>query len=329
MSAPFEEQHGPTQEHPPTQPLLGGMSYNQQQPYNPAYQNPYPNQQQQYQGQGPPPPGFNVGGGQNQSQGYFPPPPPPMHGGMFNQANLMENGQNGQQNGDEKYSFQFSDKTIRAAFVRKVFSLVFIMLSIVGGVTLFPWLHAPTMRMVRHNTGIYLGSYVVFLVTYLSLSCCEGPRRKFPINLIVTAIFTFATATMTMVISAHHDANVVLLALAICIGCTLAIVVFASQTKFDLTAHMGYVMIASVCFMMFGLVAIISAYFFKIKFMIMLYALGGSLIMMMYLFLDVQMMMGGRKYEISPEDYIYAAVQIFIDIVQLFWYLLTLFGSSD
>lgn len=37
------------------------MSYNQQ-PYNPAYQNPYPNQ-------GPPPPGFNTGDGQNQNQG--------------------------------------------------------------------------------------------------------------------------------------------------------------------------------------------------------------------------------------------------------------------
>lgn len=90
---------------------------------------------------------------------------------------------------------------------------------------------------------------------------------------------------------------------------------------------MGYIAIASVCFIMFGLVAIIASMFFKVKFLILLYALGGSLLMMLYLFLDVQLLMGGRKYEISPEDYIFAAVQIFIDIVQMFWYLLTLFGS--
>ncbi|CAO4380543.1 unnamed protein product [Caenorhabditis nigoni] len=324
MSAPAEERDEHFHPQQAAAPLVNnGMSYNQQ-PYNPAYQNPYP--QQQYQGQGPPPPGFNVGGGQNQGGAYFPPPPPPMHHGNFNQ---MENGQNGGGDNDGKYSFQFSDKTIRAAFVRKVFSLVFIMLCIVAAVTVVPWVHDPTMKMVRRNTGLYLGSYVIFFVTYLSLVCCEGVRRKFPANLIVTGIFTLATSVMTMVISAHHDANVVLLALAICIGCTLSIIAFASQTKFDLTAHMGYIFIISMCFMMFGLVVIVCSMFFRIKFLIMVYALGGALIMMLYLFLDIQMMMGGKKYEISPEDYIFAAVQIFIDIVQMFWYLLTLFGSSD
>ncbi|CAD44126.1 Protein lifeguard 1-like [Caenorhabditis elegans] len=296
------------------------MSYNQQ-PYNPAYQNPYPNQ-------GPPPPGFNTGDGQNQNQGgaYFS-PPPPMHGAMFNQ---MENGQHGGgDNPDGKYSFQFSDKTVRAAFVRKVFSLVFIMLCIVAAVTVIPWVHDDTMRMVRRNSALYLGSYVIFFVTYLSLVCCEGVRRKFPVNLIVTGIFTLATSVMTMVISAHHDANVVLLALAICIGCTFSIVIVASQTKFDLTAHMGYILIISMCFMFFGLVVVICSMFFKIKFLMMVYALGGALIMMLYLFLDVQMLMGGKKYEISPEEYIFASVQIFIDIVQMFWFLLSLFGSRN
>ncbi|KHJ99326.1 hypothetical protein OESDEN_00667 [Oesophagostomum dentatum] len=41
------------------------------------------------------------------------------------------------------------------------------------------------------------------------------------------------------------------------------------------------------------------------------------------------MLMGGRKYEISPEDHIFAAVQIFLDIVYIFWMLLSLFGSSN
>uniref|UniRef100_A0A8R1DZG9 Uncharacterized protein n=1 Tax=Caenorhabditis japonica TaxID=281687 RepID=A0A8R1DZG9_CAEJA len=305
-----------------TAPLIPGMSYQQQQAYNPNFQNPYP--QQQYPGQGPPPPGFNTGHNQG---GYFPPPTMPMHGSMFN--NMETGGGQNNSDPDNKWSFQFSDKTIRAAFVRKVFSLVFIMLSIVAAVTVIPWVHPQTMHLFRRNQGIYFGSYIVFLVTYLSLTCCEGVRRKFPMNLIVTGVFTIATGFMTSVICAHHEARVVLLALAICIGCTLFIIIFASQTKFDLTAHMGFVAIISVCFLMFGLVTIISSIFFRLPFLIMVYALIGSLIMMVYLFLDVQMLMGGRKLEISPEDHIFAAVQIFMDIVQIFWYLLTLFGSSD
>ena len=31
-----------------------------------------------------------------------------------------------------------------------------------------------------------------------------------------------------------------------------------------------------------------------------------------------QLVMGGHKYQFSPEDYIFAAVQIYLDIVNLF-----------
>ncbi|PIO72574.1 hypothetical protein TELCIR_05489 [Teladorsagia circumcincta] len=91
---------------------------------------------------------------------------------------------------------------------------------------------------------------------------------------------------------------------------------------------MGIMFILSMCLMVFGLVAIISAIFFKVKFIYMVYAALASLLFMFYLAIDVQLLMGGRKYEISPEDHIFAAVQIFLDIVYIFWMLLSLFGSS-
>ncbi len=47
-----------------------------------------------------------------------------------------------------------------------------------------------------------------------------------------------------------------------------------------------------------------------------------------YLFVDIQMLMGGRRLEISPEEYIMATIQIFLDIVMLFWMLLTLLGGA-
>jgi FtsH-binding integral membrane protein len=41
------------------------------------------------------------------------------------------------------------------------------------------------------------------------------------------------------------------------------------------------------------------------------------------------MIMGGRKYEISPEDHIFAAIQVFLDIIYIFWMLLTLIGGAS
>ncbi len=50
---------------------------------------------------------------------------------------------------------------------------------------------------------------------------------------------------------------------------------------------------------------------------------------MQYLAIDIQMIIGGKKYEISPEDYVYAAIQVFLDIVYIFWMLLSLIGGSS
>ncbi|KJH52307.1 hypothetical protein DICVIV_01509 [Dictyocaulus viviparus] len=252
--------------------------------YNPQYQNPYP-------ASGPPPPGWSNQGGAQQE--FVPPPMPhPNMMGMGANPHYMEGGES------DKYNLHFSDRTIRAAFVRKVFFMVSIM-----------W---------------------CFLFVYLTLMCCESVRRSFPANIIMTAIFTLAVGYMTMMITVHHNVVSVLLTLIICTICCGSIIIFSSQTKYDLTNMMGIMFILSMCLMVFGLVAMISAIFFKVPFLYMVYAALASLLFMFYLAIDVQatMLMGGRKYEISPEDHIFASVQIFLDIVYIFWMLLSLLGFS-
>ena len=51
----------------------------------------------------------------------------------------------------------------------------------------------------------------------------------------------------------------------------------------------------------------------------MVYGGIGALIFSVYLVYDTQMMMGGgHKYSISPEEYIFAAVALYLDIINLF-----------
>ncbi|VDO87202.1 unnamed protein product [Haemonchus placei] len=50
---------------------------------------------------------------------------------------------------------------------------------------------------------------------------------------------------------------------------------------------------------------------------------------MVYLALDTQMIIGGRKYEISPEEYIFAALMLFVDIYEIFITLLGLFQAAE
>ncbi|KAK5974962.1 hypothetical protein GCK32_012013 [Trichostrongylus colubriformis] len=52
-------------------------------------------------------------------------------------------------------------------------------------------------------------------------------------------------------------------------------------------------------------------------------------VFMVYLAVDIQMILGGRKYEMSPEDYVYAALMLFTDIFLIFVNLLLLFNADN
>ncbi|EJD75522.1 hypothetical protein, variant [Loa loa] len=284
--------------------------YAGQPPYpQPGYQNGGNPYQQGPPYQHPPAPGFNP-------QVFM--PPPPMHPGVDAYV----------ESGGVKSDFGFNSASIRAAFVRKVFILVSIMLAVVTLMTAIPFLHRGTMTFVRSTPALYFGSYFAFLVVYMTLICCESVRRSFPGNLIALSILTLSIGYMTMMICSFHGLTPVLLCLIITVVCCAGIIIFSSQTKYDLTSMYGMMFIVSLVLLVFGIVAIIAATAFQVTWLYTVYAGLAALLFMVYLAIDVQTIMGGRRHEISPEDYILAAIQVFLDIVYIFWMLLTLFGSD-
>jgi FtsH-binding integral membrane protein len=58
----------------------------------------------------------------------------------------------------------------------------------------------------------------------------------------------------------------------------------------------------------------------------------GALLFSAYLIFDTQMIIGGKRdryMEFSVDDYVPAAISLYIDIVQLFIYMLQIFGDRD
>lgn len=59
------------------------------------------------------------------------------------------------------------------------------------------------------------------------------------------------------------------------------------------------------------------------------YGTAGALIFSMYIVYDIQLMMGGNhKYSISPEEYIFASLSLYLDIINLFMYILMIVGAA-
>lgn len=63
----------------------------------------------------------------------------------------------------------------------------------------------------------------------------------------------------------------------------------------------------------------------------LVYACLGALLFSVYLVYDTQLLIGGEhhKYSISPEDYVFAALTLYLDIIQLFLMILQILGSRD
>jgi FtsH-binding integral membrane protein len=292
----------------------GGYNPNTGYPQGGAY--PQPNYGQ------PQPPPSNVGWATGPGDEYSRLSGAPPGSSYNNQPGYAEAGE------APKASMSFNDASIRAAFVRKVFFLVTIMLGVVAVMSAIPFIHPPMQNFVRQNMGLYWVGYGTFFVTYLVLMCCESVRRSFPANLIVTGILTLAIGYMTMMICSVHKVETVMLTLVITTVVCASIIIFSMQTKYDLTSMMGFVFIASMVIMVFGFVAIIGGLIFHIRWLYMVYAGLAALLFMVYLAIDVQMIMGGKKYSIDPEDHIFAAIQVFMDIIYIFWMLLSLIGGS-
>lgn len=81
-----------------------------------------------------------------------------------------------------------------------------------------------------------------------------------------------------------------------------------------------------VCFVLFGLIA---AFFPASRTVNLVYAGIGTIIFSLYIVYDTQLMVGGsHKYSLSPEEYVFASLNLYLDIVNLFMYILSIIGNS-
>ena len=163
----------------------------------------------------------------------------------------------------------------------------------------------------------------MFIITYFTLICCEGVRRSHPGNLIMLGVFTLAMSFMTGVITTTYKIDSVMLALGICAVCCVAVTLFSFNTKYDFTSCAGVLFVLMIGLIIFGFVLI----FVRSPIAEKIYAGLGAMLFMAFLAFDTQMIMGGKKIEISPEEHVFATIHLYMDIVQIFLFLLQLFGE--
>jgi len=235
----------------------------------------------------------------------------------------------------------FDDKNVRRGFIKKVYSILMCQLVLTGLIIcIFLFVGGcsgqknaegrclsgewSVKNYVRHNRWIYYASMGIMFACLISMACCESVRRKTPTNFIFLFVFTCCEGIMLGTMSSYYNVEAILIAVGITAGVTFALTVFAFQTKIDFTGCGG--MLCGLLVILF-IASICLAIFPTNKYVMIGFGAAGALIFSLYIIYDTQLMMGGKhKYSLSPEEYIFAALNIYLDVVQLFMYILMLVG---
>jgi len=223
-----------------------------------------------------------------------------------------------------------AEKSLRMGFLRKVYSILIVQLLFTAGVSFLFITSAVVKHFVLSNQWALWTAYGLMLFLVIALSCCGNFRRKHPHGMICLALFTMANAYLVGVISLLYADSIgidtILEALLMTVVITGALTAFAFQTKYDFTKFNGMLL----SFFMIWIVFLMFIPLFpNTSVTRTLYASIGAGFMCFFIVHDTQLMIGGKhKYSISVDEHVFAALNLYLDIINLFLYILQLLGNG-
>eukprot|EP00933_Yihiella_yeosuensis_P004331 TRINITY_DN108700_c0_g1_i1.p1 TRINITY_DN108700_c0_g1~~TRINITY_DN108700_c0_g1_i1.p1 ORF type:complete len:254 (+),score=33.26 TRINITY_DN108700_c0_g1_i1:100-861(+) len=226
------------------------------------------------------------------------------------------------------------DINVRHGFVRKVYSILgtqLVATAIIAGIVMQyckSWGPSLSMSLLYISFFVSLGVMMVFL-------CCENTMRETPTNYILLSVFTVAEAVLVGFVCIQYTQESVLIALAVTSFVVVGLTIFACQTSYDITGFAPYVFVASLVFMGFSFFLMMGQFLFPgspaLSTFRLIYSCLGALLFSFYIVFDTQLIVGGKhsQYSFSLDDYCMAAINLYLDIINLFIFILEIIGKRE
>ena len=216
-------------------------------------------------------------------------------------------------------------KSLRLGFVRKVFGILAVQLAVTFGIICLFVFSPEVNTYVRSRNGswLYWTSIFVFIASLLALACARNLARTVPYNYVALGVVTLSMSVMLGVVSSFYNSNAVMIAFAMAVGITIALSLFACQTRVDVTGWGFYLFAALIVLIFFGIFAAI----FYNQVVTVVWCSLALLLFSFYVVYDVQLMLGKHKFSIGLDEYVFAALNLYLDVANIFLILLSLGGG--
>ena len=215
---------------------------------------------------------------------------------------------------------------LRNGFIRKVFGIVTFQL-IFSFLFILMCNTKVVKKFISRNQTFWvlmtLSSVICFIISACILICNRRLARKVPHNYILLFFVTLSESILCATAALHYSFDIVVTSILLTIGAALGIIIYTLRTKRDLSAcGMALMTFVSQLFF-FGFINL----FIRSKFLDLLYCFGVTALIGIYLVYDVQLITGKFGIEYSIDDYVFASMELYIDIIRLFLQILRILGK--
>lgn len=225
---------------------------------------------------------------------------------------------------EEMNTFQKSiSNSNRLGFIRKVYGILTVQMLIT---TLFVALTIWSKKIQEFqskSTPTMAVTFVVYFVSLYALACYPKISRRVPINYILLFLFTISMSYLVGFISSKYSTTIVITAALLTALMMVGLTTYACYTKTDFTMCGG--LLFSMSFVFIGMIFV--GIFVSSKFYHAVISAFALVLFSMYIIYDTQLIVGKHSQKFMIDDYILAALTLYLDVINLFLTILKILGS--
>eukprot|EP01006_Ploeotia_vitrea_P021846 TRINITY_DN54258_c0_g1_i2.p2 TRINITY_DN54258_c0_g1~~TRINITY_DN54258_c0_g1_i2.p2 ORF type:complete len:261 (+),score=130.39 TRINITY_DN54258_c0_g1_i2:13-795(+) len=209
---------------------------------------------------------------------------------------------------------------VRLGFIRKVYGIVTLqlLLSLVAvGIGLFN----DTVKAYVQTHENFL--YAIMGVTFglmLVMTCFSGLMRSFPINVILLFFFTAFMSILLMAVTSFYDTRIVYQALIVTAFISIGLTAYTFQSDRDFSQMGTYLFVFLMVLVIGGVIRIFLP---TTPVLDTVWACFGALVFSAYIVFDTFLILN----KLGPDDYVFAALNLYLDVINLFLYILQILGG--
>lgn len=229
----------------------------------------------------------------------------------------------------DKYEEEEIDKeiqqNIRKGFIAKVYGILACQVLLLFLIVLLGFINSTFHELLLTSKFIYILTFILFIMCILIIIFNPHLLQKVPINYIILFIFTFSYSWWIALYTINFSPSIVLISIFLTLVTVVTLTIYAQMTKNDFSVIGGILINSFVLLLSCSLVLI----FVDISLFNVIMVFFGLIIFSLYLLFDVQLIIGKGQIKYGEDDYIFAALNLYIDIIGIFVRILELVGNNN